>query len=121
MRLRLPLGRGQAAESQACDYLRERGLSLLERNFRCKLGELDLIMQDGETLVFVEVKYRSRTDYGQGSEAVDRGKQTRLVRAAQVYLQQHPELIHAPMRFDVVSIDGPRPQVQWLTNAFGAE
>lgn len=121
MRLNLPLGRGQQAESQACDYLRERGLNLLERNFRCKLGELDLIMQDGETLVFVEVKYRTRTDYGHGSEAVDRGKQTRLIRTAQVYLQQHPEFMDSPMRFDVVSIDGPKPKVQWLANAFGAE
>jgi len=121
MRLRLPQGRGQQAESQACDYLRERGLNLVERNFRCKLGELDLIMQDGETLVFVEVKYRGRTDYGHGSEAVDRGKQLKLIRAAQVYLQQHPELMNTPMRFDVVSIDGPRSRVQWLANAFGAE
>jgi len=121
MKLRLPQGRGQQAESQACDYLRERGLKLLERNFRCKLGELDLIMQDGETLVFVEVKYRGRRDYGSGSEAVDRNKQAKLIRAAQVYLQQHPEFLDTPMRFDVVSIDGPQSRLEWLANAFGAE
>jgi putative endonuclease len=121
MRLGLPQGRGQEAESLACDYLEARGLNLLARNFRCKLGELDLIMHDGETLVFIEVKFRNKTHYGHGSEAVDRSKQGKLVRTAQVFLQQHPEYTNSPMRFDVISIEGPRRRVQWLANAFDAE
>lgn len=121
MKLRLPQGRGQQAETRAWDYLRQQGLQPVARNYRCKLGELDLIMRDGDTLVFVEVKLRSRSDYGLGSEAVDRRKQAKLIRAAQYYLQQHPQLQDQPMRFDVVSIDGPQARVQWLANAFAAE
>jgi putative endonuclease len=121
MRLRLPQGRGQQAERLACDYLRSHGLTLLERNFSCRLGELDLIMQDGDTLVFVEVKYRKNADYGHGSEAVDRHKQQKLVRAAQFYLQQQPRFQDLPMRFDVVSIEGTQQRIEWLANAFPAE
>jgi putative endonuclease len=121
MKFLLPQGRGQQAEGLACEYLLKRGLTLLERNFSCRLGELDLIMQEGETLVFVEVKFRKNADFGHGSEAVDRHKQGKLVRTAQVYLQQHPRLQDLPMRFDVVSIEGPRQQIQWLANAFPAE
>jgi putative endonuclease len=121
MKLSLPQGRGRRAESLACDYLKQRGLKLVARNFLCKLGELDLIMRDGETLVFVEVKFRQRSDYGHGSEAVNRSKQNKLIRTAQVYLQQHPEYTNLPMRFDVISIEGEPPRLQWLANAFDAE
>jgi len=121
MRSLLPQGRGHEAESLACDYLQQQGLRLLTRNFRCKLGELDLVMQDHDSLVFVEVKYRTRQDYGHGSEAVDRNKQAKLIRTAQVYLQQHPEYLDSPMRFDVISIDGNRQKIHWLANAFDAE
>lgn len=121
MKFLLPQGRGQQAESLACEYLQAQGLTLLEKNFSCRLGELDLIMQADDTLVFVEVKFRKNADYGHGSEAVDRYKQRKLVRAAQYYLQQHPHLQDTPMRFDVVSIEGPMQRIQWLANAFPAE
>lgn len=116
----LSLRRGKAAESLACDYLKQRGLKLVAKNFRCKLGELDLIMRDGDTLVFVEVKFRHNARFGHASETVDHYKQAKLIRAAQVYLQQTPEVSQLATRFDVVSIEGSPQRIEWLENAFDA-
>ena len=104
---------GDAAEDRALAYLRERGLTLVERNFNCKSGEIDLIMRCAATLVFVEVRSRSSTTFGDAATSITRGKQTRLRRAAQIYLQRqrHPP----PCRFDVVAIDGA--VITWLQNA----
>jgi putative endonuclease len=110
---------GSAAEDQALRLLLARGLVLMERNFRCRLGEIDLIMRDGQTLVFVEVRYRSDGHHGTAAETVSVPKRRRFAAAARRYLQQHPAAARAPCRFDVVAITGE--QIRWLKAAFEAE
>ncbi len=112
---------GQLVEQQAEQFLRKRGLKTLERNFRTKAGEIDLIMQDGPSLVFVEVRYRRQQGFGGGADTVTWQKQQRLIRSAQVYLQargQHDR----PCRFDVVAAHGERENIQlhWIKSAFDA-
>ena len=108
--------RGQAGEDRAADYLQQAGLRLLARNVRYRGGELDLVMQERETVVFVEVRVRNNPRFGSGAETVTVKKQQRLILAAQLYLQQHPEHQHRPCRFDVISIAGN--ELQWLKAAF---
>ncbi len=108
---------GEAMEQMARNYLESRGLKTLQRNYRCRVGEIDLIMQDQSCLSFIEVRYRRSGGFGQAAETVDRRKQLRLIRAAQHYLQRHPTGLDC--RFDVLAITGK--QVQWLKNAFDAE
>jgi putative endonuclease len=104
---------GQAGEDQALAYLTQNGLTLVERNFRCKGGEIDLIMQAGGTLVFVEVRKRADSAYGGAAASVTARKQKRLITAAQVYLQRYR--MPPACRFDVVAIDGA--SIEWLKNA----
>lgn len=110
---------GQAAETLACDYLQRNGLKLVQRNYRCRRGELDLVMQQGEVVVFVEVRFRSPSAYADGIASVDRHKQEKLLAAAQHYLQQHPDAARRPCRFDVVAVTPERGEnrVEWITNA----
>lgn len=112
---------GAGAEELACRHLLARGLRLLTRNYRCRYGEIDLIMGDGPTIVFVEVRMRSRTDFGSGAESVDGRKQGRILRSAEHYLQRHASLL-AKCRFDVVSIlrVGNAHRLEWIRNAFVA-
>jgi putative endonuclease len=110
---------GSAAEDRALDYLQDRGLTLLARNWRCKLGELDLVMQDGETVAVIEVRSRARGDYGLAAETVDRRKQAKLVRATRVWLARRPELAERPLRFDVVTLDAGA--LEWRREAFDVE
>jgi len=112
-----------AAESLACEYLQQRGLNLLNRNYRAPHGELDLIMQDHDHMVFVEVRFRRNHRYGSGADSVHAAKQDKLIKTALYYLQQHPKLAKRPVRFDVVSItsmDG-QPTIDWIKDAFQAE
>lgn len=104
---------GQAGEDRALDYLAAQGLTLVERNFRCKVGEIDLVMNDRGSLVFVEVRRRDGRDFGGAIASVTPAKQRRMVRAAQFYLLRFRQL--PPCRFDVVAIDGTG--LQWLRNA----
>lgn len=104
---------GQAGEDQALVYLEQNGLSLVERNFRCKGGEIDLIMQERGALVFVEVRKRSDIAYGGAAASVTARKKARLINAAQVYLQRYR--MPPACRFDVVAIDGA--SLDWLKNA----
>lgn len=104
---------GQAGEERALEYLSGHGLALVERNFRCKVGEIDLVMQDQGSLVFVEVRRRESRDYGGAIASVTPAKQRRMVRAAQFYLLRYRSV--PPCRFDVVAIDGDR--LNWLRNA----
>jgi putative endonuclease len=99
-------------EQQALDYLRRHGLRLVEANFCCKGGEIDLIMRDGEGLVFVEVRQREHGSHGGAAASITQAKIRRLLRAAQYYLLRFPRL--PPCRFDVVAIDGG--QLEWLRN-----
>lgn len=107
---------GKTWEDAAQAYLQRHGLVLIEANFRCKLGEIDLIMRDGETLVFVEVRQRAAGSQVSAAESISPAKIRRLVRAAQVYLQRFTRL--PPCRFDVIAIDGPK--LEWLQNAIEA-
>lgn len=96
---------GKKGEDLAQAYLCKKGYRLLERGYRCRLGETDLIMQDGDTIVFVEVRARSSARFGDPAESVNAVKQRKIVRMAQVYLKEHG-LENAPVRFDVVAVLG---------------
>lgn len=107
---------GQIGEDQALAYLQQQGLQLLERNFRCKGGEIDLIMQDGKNLVFVEVRMRSEQKFGGAAASIGSVKQKRLIIAAQIYLQRYK--MPPPCRFDVIAFDDKK--MTWLKNAIEA-
>ncbi|MGQ9425946.1 YraN family protein [Gilvimarinus sp. F26214L] len=110
---------GQRAEREAEAFLCAKGLRLEERNFSCKLGEIDLIMRDGDTLVFAEVRYRTNPRFGSPAESVDYRKQQKIVRSAQYFMQRKRLVDAIPCRFDVVSITGGAPpQIQWIKDAF---
>jgi len=108
---------GPAAEALACRHLEMHGLHTVERNFRSRRGEIDLVMEEGETLVFVEVRYRHSTRYGRAEETVGPVKQARLISAATTYLQRAPQ---RTARFDVVAIHPAATgfHVEWIRNAF---
>ncbi len=115
--------RGDAVETAALAFLETQGLQLLARNASARGGELDLVMQDGIALVFVEVRYRGSEAFGGGAASVDAGKRRRLVRAAQAYLLRHPRHADAPCRFDVIAASGDpaAPALDWLRDAFRAD
>lgn len=108
---------GKKAEDVASSFLIKNGLVLVTRNYRCRFGEIDLIMQDSDTLVFIEVRYRKNDNYGDAAESVGREKQRKLVFTANQYLIEHP--CDTPTRFDVVALTGNQTP-QWITNAFSA-
>lgn len=110
--------RGAAAEALARAHLERAGLRLVERNYRCPRGEIDLVMADGESLVFVEVRYRSSPRFGSAAESVDARKRARLIAAAGHYLLTRAA--DRPCRFDVVAADG-ETGVEWLRDAFRAD
>jgi putative endonuclease len=116
-----PQQSGQAAEALARQFLEQRGLRLLAQNWRCRLGELDLVMLDSDTVVFVEVRYRRYSAWGGAAESVDARKREKLSRAAQHFLQQESRWAKHPCRFDVIAItaDSPAPApLNWIQNAF---
>lgn len=104
---------GHAWEQAALGHLRGHGLRLIEANFRCKGGEIDLVMQDGDSLVFVEVRQRAGSGHGGAAASITPAKVRRLVRAASYYLMRFPHT--PPCRFDVVAVDAGR--FEWLRNA----
>jgi len=104
--------KGRLAEDAALVYLQQQGLQLVQRNFLCKGGELDLIMRDGHSLVFVEVRQRSSASFGGALASITPAKQRRMVLAAQVFLQQQRTV--PACRFDAVAIEGTR--IDWLKN-----
>jgi len=107
---------GAAYEDAACDFLRHQGLALLARNHRARGGEIDLIMRDGETLAFIEVRYRRSAAYGGALASVDARKRQRLAAAARHYLSYHPEE-ERPCRFDVLAHEGTGGW-RWIKSAF---
>lgn len=111
-----PGARGAEAESRALRYLESQGLKLIARNWRCKAGELDLVMQDGATTVIAEVRSRGRSDFGAAIETIGWRKRQRLVRATQLWLMRHPQYAETPLRFDVVALDGEA--MEWTRGAF---
>lgn len=112
--------RGRWAEDLACEYLRARGLRVLERNYRSRRGEIDIVLSAGEALVFVEVRYRSRSDFGSAAESVDGRKRARLVAAARHFLQHRAEGRDLPCRFDVIAVSpsAGSGHIEWIRDAF---
>ncbi len=117
--LRLPRQSGAAAEEKAKCYLERRGLKTLERNFHCRRGEIDLVMQEADTLVFVEVRFRRDNRFGSAQESVTRSKQQRIIAAARLFLGSRQQWIDAPCRFDVLAISGQHQEnIDWVRDAF---
>lgn len=113
---------GQRGEDAAARFLEERGLRLLERNYRCRGGEVDLVMLEERTLVLVEVRLRSSADFGGAAASVGPRKQRRFALAARHLLMTRPAYRDLPMRFDVVALQGGAdgPRVEWIRDAFRA-
>jgi putative endonuclease len=112
---------GRQTEQLALDYLGHRGLRLLERNFRCRYGEIDLIMLDNIVVVFVEVRFRQCGRFASAAASIDGRKQRKLCQTAGYFLARYPQFHASPVRFDVVAFDGPSQQeftLQWLPDAF---
>lgn len=110
--------KGAEAEDAALRWLQARGLTLVARNARYKAGELDLVMRDRDVLVIVEVRARRSFGFASAAESVDARKQARILRAAQLFLAEHPRYADCLLRFDVFAIDDGRSQ--WIRNAFDA-
>ncbi len=113
---------GNDFEQRACLELERAGLTLLARNYTTRHGELDLVMRDGDTVVFIEVRYRKSASHGDAATSVTASKQAKLILAAQHWLAAHPQHARGACRFDVVSYDGPVDAVrrEWLRGAFEA-
>lgn len=114
---------GKHAEDLACQYLNQQGLHLLERNFNSRFGEIDLVMRDRDTTVFIEVRFRQHDDIVDPLSSIDHRKQLKLIRTARYYLQQQPRSDLSPARFDVIAItvQGGQHRIQWIKNAFEAQ
>ncbi|MDH4000524.1 MAG: YraN family protein [Xanthomonadales bacterium] len=112
--------RGSHWEQAAETFLHQQGLRTLQRNYLARVGEIDLIMLDGETLVFAEVRFRKHDTWGGGSHSVTRAKQQRIIRAARRFLACHPDRFQQTCRFDVISIglQEGRTMFDWIQNAF---
>ena len=118
------LKQGEDAEAACCKYLKSQGLRLVDKNFSCRNGEIDIIMLDKKTLVFVEVRFRKNDAFGGGLESITHSKQKKLRITAELYLQQNNQ--HKNARFDVVSVSQNTQTklnkqhyiFDWVTNAF---
>ncbi|MGI9206074.1 MAG: YraN family protein [Woeseiaceae bacterium] len=114
---------GARFERKAVRFLKSRSLELIECNFRCRHGEVDLIMRHNNCLVFIEVRYRKRNRFSTASGSIDSRKQHRIINTAAVYLARHPNYASNPVRFDVVAFDAAENghgRIQWLQDAFRA-
>ena len=111
--------RGNRAENLALKFLKKQHLKLVERNFNCRYGEIDLVMQDADYLVFVEVRYRKDQRFGGALASIDERKQGKLRRSAEHYLIRHKKT-DSPCRFDILCATGSinRPTFDWIKNAF---
>lgn len=108
---------GNSAEKLALNYLQSQGLKLITRNFSCKHGEIDLIMQHNKNLVFIEVRYRKHSQYGTGADSVDYRKQQKILKSAEYFLQSNPKYNQLPCRIDVISLGSDKANINWITNA----
>lgn len=114
---------GKHYESLAAEFLERQGLSILEHNFNCKLGEMDLICLDQQkTLLFIEVRFRKTQYFGGGEASINRSKQKKLINTAQIFLKMKPHLANLSCRFDVIAITitNNKPAFNWIQNAFSA-
>ena len=108
---------GVEAEAAAAAFLERQGLRVTERNFQCRMGEIDLIARHGATVVFVEVRKRRSSAFGGAAASITPSKQRKLVRAARFYLTRFDPV--PPCRFDAVLIEGDPPHIDWIQDAFG--
>jgi putative endonuclease len=113
------LKRGQQAEQTACTFLISKGLRLIERNYRTKTGEIDLIMRDGNDVVFIEVRARHYSDFGSAIESVNWLKQQKLIKAATHYLIERQWFDKVNCRFDIIGVT--HDNCEWIPNAFTIE
>ena len=111
---------GNEAEREALAYLQKFGLKLIARNYRCKAGELDLVMLEKSTLVMIEVRYRSSAEYGGAAASVTVKKQRRIINAARHLLASRADLRRYRARFDVIAMSRLRAEPQWIKAAFSA-
>jgi putative endonuclease len=112
---------GQKAEQLALEHLEAQGLTLVTRNFRCRMGEIDLVMREKQSLVFVEVRFRKSRRFASAAESVDFRKQRKLTRAAGFFLAAHSLFRNHAVRFDVVALHGSSLhgyELQWVRDAF---
>ncbi|XOV87291.1 MAG: YraN family protein [Pseudomonadota bacterium] len=107
--------RGHAGEDAALAYLQNQGLTLVTRNFAGRMGEIDLIMQDGNTLCFIEVRLRNNRNYASGAESITHNKIRKLIKTAQLYIMSHHQPPDINYRFDVVSLGSG---IEWIKHAF---
>ena len=105
---------GTFYENAACEYLKKQGINILERNYRCKMGEIDIIGRQGDCVIFFEVKYRISYEFGPPLEVVDVKKQRTICKCAAVYCMCHPYITQ--IRYDVIGIRDT--QINWVQNAF---
>lgn len=117
---------GAKAEALASRYLQRHKLQLIDSNFRCRFGELDLILEDGSCLVIAEVRYRRSKGYGGPLATVQASKQRRIIRSTAIWLQQRRTFAELPVRFDVVAISGSledptQTTIEWIKNAFSTD
>ncbi|MDH3338273.1 MAG: YraN family protein [Gammaproteobacteria bacterium] len=115
---------GSDAERLAHDFLQQKGLAFLARNFRCRLGEIDLIMRDGSCLVIVEVRYRTDNRFARARLSVDIHKRRKIIRTAAMFLARNAQYANNVVRFDIVAIDANRrdgTSIEWIRDAFRPE
>lgn len=112
--------KGNRAENDALQFLMRQGLCLLEQNYSCYFGEIDLIMQDTEHIVFVEVRSRTQSPYGNATDSITPAKIKKIIRAATCYLQMKKTLHKVSSRFDIIAIDLNQSQksIKWIKSAF---
>lgn len=110
---------GHPSEEKACHFLQKQGLTLLTKNYRCVFGEIDLVMQDNSILVFIEVRFRAYTAYGDTFESIDGRKQEKLLKSATHYLQKKHLIDKIDCRFDVVGLTNH--SIDWIKDAFSYE
>lgn len=113
---------GTAYEDLAVAYLQQQNLHILQRNFRCKLGEIDVIAKDKDALIFAEVRYRKNSAYGGAAASVTTTKQRKIIRTAQFFLQSKTWAQQINCRFDVIAItqSTQSPTIEWIKDAFNA-
>ena len=112
----MSVAKGKYQEDRALDYLNNQGLSLVERNYHGRYGEIDLIMKMGKTVVFVEVRYRKSSYFGTALESVGYQKQQKIIKTAQYYLQKHQLTDKIGTRFDVIAMS--QGHLEWIKDAF---
>lgn len=112
------LSTGKQAETAACQYLKKQGLAILTTNYSCRIGEIDIIARDKNSLVFIEVRFRKNSSHGSGLESVTYRKQQKIRRTAQLYLLQEKLTDKIPVRFDVIGVSGQPLEFEWIRNAF---